>query len=213
MNTMKTRTHAARSTGRLLAALVLGVACAGGVSVAGAHFAKAAPPSAPILAVLDLEAAFNGLTERTDLENQLRSMKEDLQSRLTEMQKGLKDKSEEIKPLPAGPEKTTKAKELRESALRMEVEGQISQKKLDEMRGELRRDLYLKIVDAVKRVSRQNNYAMVLASDEKVQIPLGDPEDVSRAITFKRMLHVDASLDITNDIITIMNNEYAATRR
>lgn len=197
-----------------VSALVLGIgAVTWTAGVAGGNFAKMAPPSAPTIAVVDLEAAFNGLTERTDLENQLKQTRTEMQTKLDELQKQAGEKRGEIEPLPAGPQKIAKAKEFSEFLIRTEVEGQIAQKKLDAMRAELRRELYLKIVDAVQRVSKQNNYALVLASDEKVQIPLGDPEDVARAISFKRMLHVDPTLNITSDIITIMNNEYAATKR
>ena len=198
---------------RLLASVIACTALAGvalTAGYAGANFRRPAPPSAPIIAVIDLESAFTQLTERTDMEAQLKSQRDELQKRLQDLAEEATSKGTEADQLPSGPAKTAKLREARDARIRAEFEGQFSQKKLDESRGELRRELYLKIVDAVQKLSAQNGYALVLASDESAKIPLADPDTVARAISFKRMLHVDKALDITNDVVTTMNNDYSA---
>lgn len=171
---------------------------------------RPAPPAAPVIAVIDLESAFGQLQERTDLEAQLKARVAQLQKIVDDLEADAKSKKTEAENLPAGPAKTQKIREASEAILRTEVESQISQKKLEGMRGELRRELYLKIVDACQRLAKQNGYALVLASDESAKIPMADPDTVARAISFKRMLHVDPALDITGDVVTMMNNEHAS---
>lgn len=200
---------------RSMASMVIAVSALAGVVLtagyAGANFARRpAPPVAPVIAVIDLESAFNQLQERTDLEAQLKAHRDELQAKLQTLSEEAKSRATEADQVPQGPEKTTKLREARDAAIRAEFEGQFSQKKLDETRGELRRELYLKIVEAVKQLSKQNNYALVLASDESAKIPLSDPDTVARAISFKRMLHVDSALDITTDVVTMMNNAYTS---
>lgn len=198
---------------RSLIASVVACAALAGVALtagyAGANFRRPAPPSAPVIAVIDLESAFNQLAERTDMEAQLKAQRDELQNRLQTLADEAKSKGNEADQL-SGPAKTTKLREARDAAIRAEFEGQFSQKKLDETRGELRRELYMKIVDAVQKLAQQNNYALVMASDESVKIPLADPETVARAISFKRMLFVDKALDITNEVVNTMNNDYKA---
>lgn len=178
-------------------------------AVAGANFTRSTPPSAPMIATIDLEAAFDGIHERRDLEAQLKST-------LDQYQADLKKKADEVESLQTtyaaltGNAKQAKAKELREAVLRTEIEKQFSQKKLDEMRAEMRRDLYIKITDACKRNAKANGYSLVISNDEKATVPpLGDPDTVARAISLKRIIYTDPALDITSEVVTMMNNEYS----
>jgi len=49
-----------------------------------------------------------------------------------------------------------------------------------------------------------------MTSDEAAEIPHGGRGDVNRAIGLKRMLYVEDAHDITQDVITMMNNQFAA---
>lgn len=189
----------------VVAIMTLGISA----GIAGANFRRPAPPAAPVIAVIDLEQAFDALNERTDLEAHLKTRQSQLLKAVEDLQAEAKSKQIEIDQL-SGASKVAKRREASEAILRSEIESQISIKKLDGMRAEMRRDLYLKIVDACQRLARQNGYAMVFASDDKVQVPMADSDTVSRAISFKRMLHVDPAMDITSDVVTSMNNEYAS---
>lgn len=122
----------------------------------------------------------------------------------------MKSDQEKIKQIPAGSDKDKAMKELREKAIRAEFEKQYAQKLLIEMQGEMLRDLYLKISEATGRMAKTNGYSLVIANDQKIEIPKGDPNEIGRAISSKRMLYSDGALDVTQELITMMNNEYAA---
>lgn len=198
-------------------ALVLaGVVALTGLSWTGAtavaRLNAAAPPANPVIATIDLEAVVEELAERKDKLASLTSSLADAQKKVDNLVAELKSDQSKIEAL-TGTAKDVAVKELREKAIRAEFEKQYAQKLLIEMQGEMLRDLYLKISDATKRLAKKNGYSLVMTSDEKVEVPKGDPEAITRAIALKRMLYVDSGLDITNEVVAMMNNEYAATRK
>ncbi len=196
----------------VLAALL---ACAG-LALIGARAAATAarfgPPAAPVIAVVDLDSVLQGLNEKKDREAALQTTLKDLQSRVNAL--GEEAKNEQAKLEQAtDAQKPALAKALREKIIRAEFEKQYSEKILTEMSGEVIREIYLKIDNATERLAKQNGYQLVLASDEKNPVPdRGSTSDILRSIASKRMLFVDPSLDITQEVITLMNNEYAARK-
>jgi len=190
---------------------VLALAGVGYVAgVAGARSSAMAPPSSPVVATIDLETVVQQLKERTDKEGSLKSSLAEAQAKVKKLQEDVKNEGEKLEQMPAGTGKEGAVKAFREKAIRAEFEAQYAQKLLVELQGEMLRDLYLKISDTSTRLARKNGYSLVLASDQNVQIPKGDPNDITRAIALRRMIYADGALDITGELVTMMNNEYAA---
>lgn len=191
-------------------------ACVGTLAFVGAKASATGafrgPPAAPVIAVVDLDAVLQGLNEKKDRESALQSTLKDLQTRVSAL--GEEAKNEQAKLEQATPaDKPALAKALREKIIRAEFEKQYSEKLLGEMSGEVIREIYLKIDAATERLAKQNGYQLVLASDEKNPIPeRGSTGDILRSIATKRMLFVDPSLEITQEVVTLMNNEYAAKK-
>lgn len=196
-----------RGLGTVACALTL---LAGGyfVAQAGAKAAMKAPPSAPVIAVIDLEETLKQLKERADKEDALKVQVGELQNRIKVLEEDAKSYQSKIENAVGDPEKIRLAKEFREKAIRAEFEKQYAQRFLNELQSEMLRELYLKIDAAADAIAKKNGYALVLASDEKVNIPSGDSEAVTRAIGLKRMMYVDPQLDITREVVDEMNNKY-----
>jgi Skp family chaperone for outer membrane proteins len=193
---------------------VLGVVALGSVGylagLAGARASVMAPPTSPVIATLDLEQVVQALNERKDKETALQSSLGDAKAKVDRLGEEVKNERARVENMVAGPDRDRAIKEFREKAIRAEFETQYAQKLLVEMQGEMLRDLYLKISETSARLARKNGYSLVLASDQSVQIPKGDPQDITRAIALRRMIYVDGALDITQELVTMMNNEYAA---
>jgi Skp family chaperone for outer membrane proteins len=189
-------------------AAVLAVGAVAGVTVASR--ARVAPPAGATIAVLDLEATFDKLEQRKDLEANLKNQRDAAQAKLQELQNQIDAAKAEFEATPSGPQKLAKGRALRDIVIKGEFEAQFSQKRIDELRGELRRELYNRITDAVGRLGKQSGWGMVINSDAKAEIPMADADTVARAISIKRTIYVDASLDVTEDVVNFMNNEYRA---
>lgn len=198
----------------MMAAALVGIAALVGVGAGGVtaslHFR--APPSGPTIAVVDLEAVINKLSEKTDKFNQLAKSHKDKSDELAKLSDRVKAKEAEIKAMPDGPAKERAKMDYREMVYRGEFEAQFAGRQLDQMQGEVLRDLYLKIDEAATALARRNGYHMVIVSDEGVDIPKGNSESVMRGMLLKRFMYVDKAMDITDELVTFMNNAYTAKR-
>lgn len=172
---------------------------------------SAGPPVA-VIAVIDLEKALAGLEERVALEADFNAERGKLQKKIEDLEKKIKDKDGNVNILPVGPEKKAATEELRRLVYEYEFEKNYSVRVLDERKGDLIREIYQKIDVAAETLAKKNGYTMVLASDEKAEVQGGRYDDVRRMISLKRMLYVDPRHDITDEIVTLMNNEFATKR-
>jgi Skp family chaperone for outer membrane proteins len=176
--------------------------------------ALAKPPVPPVIAVVDLKAVIDGLEERKDKQVQLDGRKAELKANLEKLKKELEDMQAALEQTPAN--QTQQRVVLRDRILRaaaqFKFEDKFAADLLDEMFGDLLRELHGKITEACKQVAQKNGYTMILASDEAAEVPRGGQNDVNRAIMLKQMLYVDDNHDITQEIITFMNNQHAAAK-
>ncbi|MBC7834143.1 MAG: OmpH family outer membrane protein [Phycisphaerales bacterium] len=189
--------------------LVLCSACALSAVLA---MGRTKTPPAPVIAIVDLEKVLNALEEKGAKQKQLDARGEELKKKLTDQRKAADDQLKSFEVLPEGPERTLKQEQLARLAFQLEFEVQFGEKQLEKISTDLLKDLYFKIDAASATLAAQNGYTLVLASDEGVEIPKGaDFREVQRTIALKRMLHVAPGHDITDELITLMNNEFNAT--
>lgn len=197
--------------------MMLGVAVAAsgwfGARVASGN--RDAAPAATTVAVIDLEEVINALKEREDRAEMIKTKARETDTLLKPIEDRAKRLQSELELLsPGTPERTKKQDEFREVMFRGEFERQLALKVLNEMTVNMFRDLYLKVDATAERIAQKNGYDLVLVSDDKAEIPSGDNEQaLRRAMLLKRMLYVNNRLDITREVITTMNNEYAAAPR
>lgn len=192
-----------------LFAPVLGLAFIA-AAFAPAGQALAAPPAA-VIATVDLEKVFDGLSERNTKQDELKVYGEGLLAELNKLGQQVKDEESKAALLPEGPERRAANARVVELKITVKVKQELYQAMLDQQRGEMFRYLYNKIAAAVKRMAQDNKYTLVIASDESVAVPAGvQSSEVQRVISLRRLLFVDPRHDITNDLITMMNNEFKA---
>lgn len=188
-------------------ALALGV---GSASVAYSAAHRAAPPAA-VIATFDLERVFGALEERTSKLGELDAMKKQLQGELDALANQIKDEKSKADNLAEGPGKTAAAAKVFEMQLNAEAKKKVSENLL-ELRGtQLLVELYRKIDAAASTLAKQNNYTMVISTDEKLTVPPNAPaQDVQRIMSLRRLYYVAPGHDITEDLVTLLNNEFKA---
>lgn len=197
---------------RWMAGLVIGLVGLVGVGtgVVTATGLMSTPPKGATIAVVDLEKLINGLDEKKSKAEQFQKAFEAKKAELEAMKGKIDEKQAALNAMPAGPNKGKAAEELQDMVIRGEIEAQLANRKLDSQQADLFHQLYTKVDEAIQQLAKQNGYHMVLVSDEAAKVPKGNSETVLRGITMKRMLFVDDTLDITEDVIKFMNNAFAA---
>ncbi len=71
--------------------------------------------------------------------------------------------------------------------------------------------MFLKVSNAISRIAEREGYDMVMLDDSLLPIPEEAADgDVYRAIITKGIIYRHDAVDITNDVVTLMNNEFTA---
>jgi Skp family chaperone for outer membrane proteins len=166
-------------------------------------------PAPATVALIDLERVFAGLEERAAMETELAKRKDEAQARLNDMEKTLKKLNDDITLMAQGPDRKAKLLERARLLVSLRNEKDFSEQVLSLDGGEMLRDLYNKIDAAVSVIAQQQQINIVLANDEGISIPEGvTNKEVERIASVKKIMHADPSLDITQNVITYMNNQF-----
>jgi Skp family chaperone for outer membrane proteins len=171
------------------------------------------PPAQPTaVAVVDIVDIIAGLHEREVLENQLNTRMEARQAQLDEVVKELEALDADIQFLARG---TDEYREKLREGMEKQAVAKARREALSQIvsidMGSVMARLYTKVVEAIKQISDREGYDIVLFDDSKFEIPDGAPnQEVYRAIITKSVIYRHDSIDITQQVITLMNNEYGA---
>lgn len=171
------------------------------------------PPAQPTaIAVVDIVDIINGLTEREVLEAQLNTRMENRQSQLDEVVEELRVLEADIQMLTRG---TDEHREKLQEYLEKRAVLDARRKALSEIvsidMGNVMAGLYVKVEIAIKDISEREGFDIVLLDDSAFPIPENAPDpDVYRAIITKSVVYRHDSIDITQQVITLMNNEFSA---
>ncbi len=170
----------------------------------------AAPPTA--VAIVDMQKAINDSTEIKARNEALKVRAEARMAELDKFKKDLKDLVDSAKLLPEGSPDAVKARaEAVVKNATLEAQFQAYKQLTDIESGDILGDIHAKVIAAVDAIAKRDGYQLVLADDRAIVPPKGRPvEDVGNAINQRRVLYADPSIDITERVLTAMNNEYEA---
>lgn len=174
----------------------------------------AMPPT--VVAVVKINALFSGLRQRADDKIQIkdRAIKntkefDERKAELIALEAELKDVVDPIKHRKLSDEIGLKRLELKSWFASTSAQAELE-------KAALLQELYKKISDAVDGIANANGYHLVLLDDSNPYVVYSkesrvDPQiQISKQITSQKMLYADPVIDITNQLITRMNNEFMA---
>jgi outer membrane protein len=181
---------------------------------AGASTATMRPPAQPTaVATLDIVTVFEQLNERSTLESQLKNRVEKRQSQLDEINKSIQAIQADLETTlkPGTDEYKERVRQFMEQRAVAEARRTALQQIISIDQGAMRRQLYTKIQDAVKRIAERDGIDIVIFDDSVLPVPEdASDNDVYRTIITKGIIYRHDSIDLTQRVITLMNNEYAA---
>lgn len=201
-----------------IAAVAAGLALLGGgivTSLAGASArASSAAPAPSVVGLLDLARLMNSLQELKDRNDitmvKGKGMKEKLEE-LTNQLKAIDAELKDVIPKDDKSKRIEKAAQKYELEVTLEARVKAYQRLLDLDHGDILRDLYPKVTQAIKDFAQKNSLDMVLLDDRAIQMPeSGAVKDYNEVIQRKRVLFAKDGLDVTDQLVTMMNNEYTA---
>lgn len=205
------------STSRLVSPLplaLLGVIAAIVGYQAGAVRPEPVPVAAPIaIATFDLEKTFNTIDEKKAADAELTRLAEDMKRQSDEQAKRLKAMETELQDLQAG---TPRYKEVMEQATRATYEYQAQveffRTKLNMERARMMRTVYESIRTAAEQLAKERGLVAVLVDDSITPIPPGTEEEINRQISARRMVYTAPEVDVTDELISRMNNLFKVSQ-
>tara|TARA_R110002072_G_scaffold42064_5_gene117624 strand:- start:69665 stop:70309 length:645 start_codon:yes stop_codon:yes gene_type:complete len=178
---------------------------------AGANASR--PPAQPTaIATVDIVSIIDKLEERLVREAELEQSKASRQAQLDEVIENLKAIQADLEFLEQGTnERKEKIRQAMETQAVVKARGDALNQILSIDRGNVTKEMYGKITEAISRIADREGYDIVLFDDSLFSVPSDVPfADVYRSIVTKSVIYKHESVDITEQVITLMNNEYTA---
>ncbi len=198
-------------TKTLLLPLAIALVLAGAAFQAGSQANGNLPE--PIVATITVAEVINGLDEINDRQAQLEAFIRDRDQKIRDLEQRFESVRSEFDLLPSGPEKRSKAEDLERLRAQIQVESELAKVLVDRRRGEIFAELFRKISRSVSELSRQRGYTLVLASDAESGIPANPTEQQARAAIYgQRVMFAASAIDITDELVSKMNNDYRSGR-
>ncbi len=187
----------------LLAALV----AFGSMGVATAQLAGKGRPTS--VAVMDVERAFNAMKEKAQIEADLQVQTQKLQEEKTNREKELRQLQADLEILaPDTPAFVQKQSDLEQKAVELQSWAQFQTAKVNRERAVQIEGLYRKLSEGAGRVAKENGYDLVIFKEGAVNFRRANPEQLSALIQIRKLLWAADDLDITDLVLTTLNNEY-----
>lgn len=204
--------NSTRSLHPLLPALLVLIAALAWQAGANATNATRPPAQPTAIATVDIVTIFDQLQELKDLETELDTRKSSRQAQLDEVNNQLRAISADLEAMTRGTDEyKDKVRQAMELQAVLKARSDALNQILSIDRGNMTRELYNKAVDAISRIADREGYDAVFFDDSTFIVPEDAAyQDVYRSIVTRSLLYRNGSIDITNQIVSLMNSEYSA---
>lgn len=171
-------------------------------------------PAPTAVAIVDLQRLFNGLAELNDRNKEIDAKQAGYKSELEQLKKQADDIENDLKTT-VNPSDIKQRTELSLQAviLRQSIQGksELYTRVLDIMSADLIRELYGKCNSAIATTAKRDGYDLVIFDDRSIGLPeRTGTKELNQVVANKRVLYANDAADITERLITLMNNDYKA---
>lgn len=164
------------------------------------------------VAVIDVDRVLSQLQEKGDREAELQGFGQGLQDELDQLQATVKQMENDLKVLARGtPEYEKAALQLLDARQQLEFKRQVAEVRFGERQKSITVAMFNQIADAATRYAQREGIDIVLSDDQAMGLSNDLPNEVVQArLQTKKVIYAMPSKDITDDVATMMNNEYRA---
>jgi len=205
---MSTKTRMQRITLSLATVAVVCIASGYAAVASSTHFR-----TPTVVVTFDIEKVSADLTERADSEARLRKLFSKIEEELLKRNDAIKTLQESLQSA-AEADQEAIIEQLNQLALEAMSYQQFAEKRVDNERSLMFRDLYMKIRNSVADIAKENGYDLVLITDDEREIMVNpkssSPQEfqVREQIGQQRIVYASSQIDITEQVVTHMNLEW-----
>lgn len=174
---------------------------------AGAQGLTAARPTK--VATVDVLKVFNGLQEKAQIEADIRTKGEQLRAEEESRRKELVDLQNDLKILaPDTQAHTQKTNQIKRKVLELRVWSEMETEGLKSESSIQLAGLYRKMSETISKVGKENGYDMVIYKEQEPTFQGVKPEAINQMIQMRKLLWSTDDMEITDQTVTRMNNDY-----
>ncbi|MDQ3440955.1 MAG: OmpH family outer membrane protein [Planctomycetota bacterium] len=206
--------------GKHVALLSLLIAAATVVSITPSRAPAQAQGQAPAaggqfkIATASAAKIFMGMKEKTDvrakIEQQVKQLREEEQSRRQKVQ-DVQQQMELLKP--DSPQYEEANKTFMAAAIEFKNWGEVSQAQAARHEKLLTKMLFDKITAAIAAIAKERGIDFVVAEQPPFAVERMTPQDLQQAMVQRQVLYANASLDLTQDVIGRLDEQYNAGKK
>ncbi len=179
--------------------------------------AQTIAPKEPVIVAVQIESLFDGLVQRAEAKAEIEALPDEITAERDARQAAIAKREEEFK----GAADPDRQEELVDTItlqkLKLQFWYQEAAAELEVEKALRLQHLYLKISEAIGELASAQGYDLVIVDDSS-QEPEFDRNSrvpgqvqILQQIASRKVLYRNPAIDITNDLITRMNNEFRAT--
>lgn len=175
---------------------------------ATAHIAFEVPSRPPIVATVDLERLFNGLTQQEAEAKRLDAIAGEFDQHINELRGEVENLQAELENFEEGGEAWIMTSRKAEAAVsEYKAYDQYARLKIEAERSKSMRNLYSKIKEEVASFAAEQSpqIDMILIDDSIPEFEPSDTAGTQQQISARRLLYVKNSFDITDEVLARMN--------
>lgn len=184
---------------------------------AGAVRPVAARPTT--VGVVDLGQVLEKVNERAQWDANVRSMEEKLKGEAMERDSRMRSAQERLKDLPEGDERTLLREQVARDFIEADAWFNFKKRELDREKALMWADLYRRIRTEAESLAVAEGVELVLVNDAVAEVRTAAEGNSSsevfvlQQITARRVLYAAGQIDLTDRLVTRMNNAAAAAGR
>jgi len=180
-----------------------------------------------VVVTINLQRVFDGLDQRQHAAQELQKLHADFQKEREQREGELNAMREELRelvsaadpnqPLPAAAQRLEEQMVLKH--LRYQAWMRFMNDKFDVEYSLMLQDLFRTVRNAASKMADIEGYELVLLDDSKEELSVNPESRLTREaqirqqLTARSILHARDAIDVTNDLVERMNNEFRAARR
>lgn len=176
-------------------------------------------PRQPVIATVNLQRVFEGLDRREAIQEEIRADLEAVRGRFEQRRQEIEAMRQRLQNMPDGEERDALRDEVAYQSINFDMMREQELRKADIDRSLMLEELFRTVQQAAEELAESQNYDMVLINDADTPLQINprsdEPREVQldRQMSRRRMLFSHDTLDISDELITRMNNRYRAGRR
>ena len=179
---------------------------------------RAAAPGPAVVAVVRIGPLFDGLKQKADAEGDIDRLRSEIETEVQTRQAAIETLREEHRNTVDATDREALADNIALETLKNDFWLQTAKREHELDKAIRLQDLYKKVFDAIQTLAMTEGYDLVIVDDSGDELPFDRSSrvvpqvQVLQQLARRKVLFVNPTLDITEDLIMRMNNEFNAAQ-